>query len=79
MTMIHEDNQSCIGIAGDPKEHKRMKHIDVKYHFIRESIANGEFKLKYIPTGDQTADIMTKGLNRELFVKHRLSLGISTN
>lgn len=76
---IFEDNQSCIAIANDPKEHKRMKHVDVKFHFIRESIANGEFKLEYIPTGEQTADIMTKGLNRGIFERHRLGLGICAN
>lgn len=75
-TTIHEDNQSCIRIADEPRENKRMKHIDVKYNFIRESIARGDFKLRYIPTGDQVADIMTKVLGRQLFEKHRLSLNL---
>lgn len=75
-TTIYEDNQSCIKVAEEPKEHKRMKHIDVKYNFIRESIASGEFELKYVPTGDQVADIMTKGLNRMAFEKHRLNLNL---
>lgn len=75
-TIIHEDNQSCIRVAEEPKEHKRMKHIDVKYNFIRDSIASGKFKLKYIPTGDQIADIMTKGLNRNVFEKHRANLDL---
>lgn len=75
-TTIHEDNQSCIRIAGEPRENKRMKHIDVKYNFIRESIESGEFRLEYIPTGDLVADIMTKGLGRQLFERHRLSLNL---
>lgn len=45
-TTIHEDNQSTIRVAEEPREHQRMKHIDVKYNFIRESVANDEFKLK---------------------------------
>lgn len=76
-TIVYEDNQSCIRVADEPREHKRMKHIDVKYNFIRESIASGEFKLEYIPTGDQVADIMTKGLGQQLFVKHRLNLELA--
>lgn len=75
-TIIHEDNQSCMRVAEEPKEHKRMKHIDVKYNFIRESIAGGEFQLKYIPTGNQIADIMTKGLNRTAFEQHRSNLNL---
>ena len=54
-----------------------MKHIGVKYHFIRELIANGYFELKYIRTEDQLADIITKGLNQKLFVKHRENLNLS--
>lgn len=75
-TTIFEDNQSTMRVAAEPREHQRMKHIDVKYNFIRESIASGEFKLKYIPTGDQTADIMTKGLGQILFIKHRRNLNL---
>lgn len=76
-TIIHEDNQSTMRVAEEPREHQRMKHIDVKYNFIRDSISNNEFKLKYIPTGDQTADIMTKGLGQTSFVKHRKNLNLS--
>lgn len=46
-TQISEDNQSCIKIAEEPRGHKRMKHIDIKYNFIRDVIANGEIQIKY--------------------------------
>lgn len=75
-TTIFEDNQSCIKVAEEPREHKRMKHIDVKYNFIREAVANKEIKLQYISTNDQVADIMTKGLGRILFQKHRNRLNL---
>lgn len=74
---MFEDNQSCIKIAEEPREHKRMKHIDIKYCFIRDEIANGIIKVKYKPTSEQTADIMTKGLGTNLFVKHRNDLNLS--
>lgn len=48
--IIFEDNQSCIKVAEEPRAHKRMKHIDVKYHFIREAIGNGEVFTTQIQT-----------------------------
>lgn len=73
---IYEDNQACIKIAEEPREHKRMKHIDIKYCFIRDEIANGHMRIKYKPTTEQTADIMTKGLAKGLFIKHRNNLNL---
>lgn len=43
-TIIFEDNQSCITIAEEPRKHQRMKHVNIKYNFIRDSIANKEIK-----------------------------------
>lgn len=74
--VIYEDNQSCISIANDSKESMRMKHLDIKYNFIRDVIANGEVYIEYMQTNDQVADIMTKGLGRNLFQKHRESLNL---
>lgn len=53
-----------------------MKHLDIKYNFIRDVIANGEVYIEYMQTNDQVADIMTKGLGRNLFQKHRESLNL---
>lgn len=65
-----------LRIAEEPREHKRMKHIDIKYCFIRDEIANGIIRVQYKPTAEQTADIMTKGLGRILFIKHRNDLNL---
>ena len=59
------DNQSAIAIAKNPQFHDRTKHIEVRHHFIRDKIEQGELELEYIPTGEQVADVMTKALNRE--------------
>lgn len=75
-TILYEDNQSCIKVAQDSCEHKRMKHIDIKYNFIRESIGNEEVTLRYKSTTDQLADIMTKAIGRILFEKHRANLNL---
>lgn len=74
-TVIYEDNQACIKIAEEPREHKRMKHIDIKYNFIREVIRNGKIKIVYIPTADQLADMMTKALPRVKFEYLKSKIG----
>lgn len=73
---MFEDNTSCIRIAEEPREYKRMKHIDVKYMFIRDHVEKGEYKIMQVSTENQTADIMTKGLGKTLFVKHRNNLNL---
>ncbi|CAM9467817.1 unnamed protein product, partial [Phaeothamnion confervicola] len=62
-TTIYEDNQGCIALGNNPVFHRRTKHIDIRYHFVRERIASKEIALTYIPTGEQLADMMTKNLN----------------
>jgi hypothetical protein len=56
------DNQSAIFLAKDQMFHERTKHIDVRYHFIREVIAKGDFKVRKVSTHDNPADMMTKVL-----------------
>jgi hypothetical protein len=75
-TMILEDNQGAIDLSKNPKHHNRTKHIDVSYHFTRERMAMKEVDVGYIPTGDNVADIMTKGLGRGLYEKFRKLLGV---
>ena len=75
-TLILEDNQACIAIAENPAHHARTKHIDVRYHFVRERIERQELVLDYVPSKENTADVFTKGLDRELFQKHRAGLRV---
>ena len=64
---IHCDSQSAIKLAKNPTFHARSKHIDVRYHYIREVLKDDMFELIYVPTENQIADMMTKGLPR---IKH---------
>lgn len=64
---INCDNQSAMVLAQNNTYSPRTKHIAIKHHFIREAIQNGFVKIKYVPTEDQTADVLTKGL---LKLKH---------
>jgi hypothetical protein len=75
-TVIYEDNQGAIASASNPTAHQRMKHVDVKYHFIREQVENGEVVVKYCATRDMVADFLTKPLSAECIQRHKKTLGI---
>lgn len=62
------DNLSALALASNPVFHARTKHIEVDYHFIREKVLNHDVLLKFISTGDQVADIFTKGLSSACFL-----------
>ena len=70
-TMFNEDNIGCIQCSEDPVLHGRMKHIDIKYHRIKEFVADGTCKLIYVPTHRQIADLLTKALKQVTFLKLR--------
>jgi hypothetical protein len=75
-TTIHCDNNAAICLSEDPLLHDRVKHIDIKFHFLRERFHSGELKLKYIPTKDNIADIFTKPLEGPQFLRLRGFLGL---
>jgi len=60
-TILHEDNQACILLSKNPQSHHRTKHIQIRFHFIREKVLSKEISLMYLPTKFQLADIFTKG------------------
>ncbi|XP_074356465.1 uncharacterized protein LOC141696184 [Apium graveolens] len=74
--IIYVDNKSAINLAKNPVFHGRSKHIDVRFHFIRECIERGEIEIKYIASDFQRADIMTKALCVAKFEKMRKLLGV---
>lgn len=73
------DNQSAIRLIKNPEFHKRSKHIDVRYHFIREKFNEKLFNLHYVETKEQLADIFTKSLPRVAFQYLRSKLQIVPN
>jgi hypothetical protein len=74
-TIMFEDNQSCIHLLSK-YELRRMKHLDVKYHFVRDLAMSKIIDVKYIPSNEQRADILTKGLPRTSFEKLKLLFGV---
>ena len=64
---IFYDNSSAINISKNPIMHSKIKHIPIKYHFVREQVTEKNIKLEYVGTKEQIADILTKPLPREAF------------
>ena len=75
-TVINEDNQGAIAIAKNPIAHGRTKHIDIRYHFIRETIQDRSIELCYCPSEEMIADLLTKPLSKGKFEKLRELMGI---
>ena len=73
---IFEDNQGAIELAKNPKFHNRTKHIDVSFHFIRQQVNLKAIAVKYCPTENMLADVMTKGLPSITFQRFRDNLGV---
>jgi len=67
-TKLLGDNQGAIALAENPGDHPRTKHIQLRYHFIRFAITDGQVSLDYVPTQNMVADGLTKGLTGE---KHK--------
>ena len=59
---VHCDNQSAVHLTKDHMYHERTKHIDIKYHFVRDVISEGKVVMKKIDTEKNPADMLTKPL-----------------
>ena len=71
---IHVDNQGAIDLAKNPTHHERSKHIDIKYHFSRNCVAEGKVKLVHVPTERNVADMMTKAVSKQKLLVFRDTL-----
>ena len=74
--IIHEDNQSAISIGNSNIISKKTKHIEIRYHFVKDLIDKCEIKLDYCPTEDMLADALTKGVNKNKLLKFRNMMGL---
>ena len=64
-TLIYSDSQGSIALAKNPDHHDRTKHIDLRYHFIREQLAAKAIRTDFIGTELMVADVLTKPLSRD--------------
>ena len=70
------NNNAAINLSEDPLLHNRVKHIDIKHHFLQERVQSQEIILSYINTHDNIANIFTKALNTRKFTHFHEFLGI---
>lgn len=77
--ILYIDNKYAIDLAKNPVFHGRRKHIDVRYHFIRECVENGEIIIKHVCSNEQRADSLTKALTTVKFERMRKLLGVKSS
>ena len=65
--ILLKNNIKCIKVANNPKDRKRTKHIDLRYHYLREKIINEEIILDWVQSANQLADNLTKPLSAPAF------------
>ena len=70
------DNTGAVKLSKNPEFHKRTKHIDTRYFWIREKQIDGDLKIEHIAGENQVADIMTKSMPKPRFQRLRLLLGL---
>ena len=75
-TSIFCDNKATIAMTRNPAFHSRTKHIDIRFHFIRDLTSEGIIELKYCPTNEQVADVFTKALSQAKHDYFRQKLGV---
>jgi len=73
---IKVDNSGFIDFSKNPVEHKRTKHIDIRYHYVREVITTDKVTLEHCATNDMVADPMTKELGKTKHDRHVEAMGL---
>ena len=76
-TTLYCDNQGAIRLSKDSTFHSHTKHIDIHFHFIRQTVSSRHIALQYCPTADIIADIFTKSLPHSKFQKFQQLLGLA--
>ncbi len=73
---LYIDNMSALSVARNPEHHGRMKHLDLKFFWLRQAVQDSKLRLEYIPTEFMLADLLTKPLERVKVQEHRKRMGV---
>ena len=76
--IVYCDSQSAIDLSKNSMYHARTKHIDVRYHWIREKVENESFHVKKIHTSENHADMVTKMIPKDKFELCKELVGMSS-
>ena len=73
---LHIDNKSAIQVARNPEHHGRMKHMVLRFYWLRDMVNKKVLQVEYVPTTLQPADLLTKALPKDAIVAHRTTMGL---
>jgi hypothetical protein len=73
--VIKGDNRGAIALSKNTKDHGKVKHIDIRHHYLRELIQSGNISFEQVPSADNLADVFTKPLSRDLH--HRILIALN--
>ena len=74
--LVNFDSQIAIPYTKDPEFHAKTKHIDIKYNFVKDMVAQKEVNMKYITTQEMVVDPFTKPIPKDAYFMHVRSLGL---
>jgi hypothetical protein len=74
---LYTDSQSALKLSMNQMVTNRSKHIDIRYHYVRDCVQNGQYDLKYLPSANNLSDILTKSLSKDDHNKFSSLMGIS--
>jgi hypothetical protein len=75
--LLYGDNLGAAALARDAKGHARVKHIDIREHYIRERVAAGDIEIQHVASAENLADIFTKVLPRDVHLAVVRALGLT--
>jgi hypothetical protein len=78
-TVIHCDNHRCVKLSKNPISHDSLKHVDIKYQYIRDMVQRKEVLVQYLPIDEKIADVLTKPLAKSKFKYFRDKLRVVEN
>jgi hypothetical protein len=78
-TVIHYNNQNCVNLSENPVSHDQSKHVEIKFHYIRDMVHRKAVSVQYLPTDEQITYVLTKPLSKSNFEYFHDKIGVVDN